>query len=232
MHSHPGTGKVKNRHYERRLRQMRQYHKHHPWRLDGGLFIPHIYPRTRKLSWSDDVGFILNRRRVMVWWRHPRCVYRDAIEQSAFDRVPLPTTPRDFALPSKKIWRKMDRSRMKAVSEMRRDWPHDWTSYFDEVNRLEDELMETGIDLDVRPSMRIELLNWAVGVNLVAPVEVVTKDDIRSLAALARRLVKRETTIETEFPGYVYGRLQWLAESELRLSHYAQQLVQHRNFER
>lgn len=216
---------MKNRHYERRLRQMRQYHKHHPWRLDGGLFIPHSYPDTRKLSWWDDVGFILNGRRVMVWWRHPRCVYRDAIEQLALDRVPVPTTPSAFDMPSKKNWRKIGRSRKKAVSETLGDWTDDWISYLGEVNLLEDELMETGIDLEVRPSMRVELLNWGVGVSLVAPVEVVTKDDIRSLAALARRLVKRETTVATEFPGYVYGRSQWLAEADLRSQRHVQQAM-------
>lgn len=73
---------MKNQRLERLRRKMREYHRHHPWRLDGGLFIPHAYPgaEAKKLSWWDDVGFILNGRRVIVWWRHPRCVYHDAIE--------------------------------------------------------------------------------------------------------------------------------------------------------
>lgn len=38
--------------------------------LGGGLFIPHEHPecKANKLSWCDDVGFILNGRRVIVSW--------------------------------------------------------------------------------------------------------------------------------------------------------------------
>jgi len=42
----------------------------HGW-LHDGLFIPHTYPDPQALSGWDDVGFILNHRRVMVWWVHP-----------------------------------------------------------------------------------------------------------------------------------------------------------------
>src|SRR5690606_22631921 len=107
-------------------------------------------------------------------------------------------------LPGKKNWRKTGRSRKKVVSETLPNWTEDWVAYFDAVNQVEDQLMQEGIDFEVRPSMRVELLNWAVGVSLIAPVEVLMKDDIRSLAALARCLIKRETTVETEFPSYVY----------------------------
>ncbi|WP_151704756.1 hypothetical protein [Nitrincola alkalilacustris] len=61
---------MKNSRLERLRRKMREYHRHHPWRLDGGLFIPHEYPEAevKPLSWWDDVGFILNGRRVIVRW--------------------------------------------------------------------------------------------------------------------------------------------------------------------
>ena len=166
---------MKNPRLERLRRKMREYHRHHPWRLDGGLFIlktsvgrarvcgfgvvwqgattrngrsiprrsnaagrrqkraigrvaahpmgerprrhkrqppcglsrakerstevfrfiPHAYPEAEAepLSWWDDVGFMLDGRRVIVWWRHPRCVYHDAIERQAMADVPAPSTP-------------------------------------------------------------------------------------------------------------------------------------------
>lgn len=34
---------MKNPRLERLRRKMREYHRHHLWRLDGGLFIPHTY---------------------------------------------------------------------------------------------------------------------------------------------------------------------------------------------
>jgi hypothetical protein len=62
---------VKNRHYEFMGQRMREYHRTHPWRLShGGLFIPHSYENMTpdSLSYWDDVGFILNGRRFIVWW--------------------------------------------------------------------------------------------------------------------------------------------------------------------
>ena len=80
-----------------RLRQLqREYHQSHPWRLSqGGLYIPHSYADMKpdSLSFWDDVGFILNGRRVIVWWQHPRYVYSDAIEEKAWHEAG--PSPRD-----------------------------------------------------------------------------------------------------------------------------------------
>jgi hypothetical protein len=213
---------MKNPHREQRRRQARDYHKHHPWRLDGGLYIPHAYPDTKKLSWWDDVGFILNGRRVIVWWQHPRRIYLDAIERQAMAEVPTPTSPSalDALLsgqePSQKHWRRLGRSRKKLVSKTMPRSSDEWLAYFDAVNAREDELMRTGIPLEVPASMHIKQLKWATGVNLIVPVEVRTKEDVRALAKLAKRLLKQETAIAGEFAGYTYGLAEWLAETPLR----------------
>ena len=81
---------MKDLRQERLGRLQREYHRHHPWRLGpGGLFVPHSYAEVKPdaLSWWDDVGFILNGRRVIVWWRHPRCVYHDALEELASEQA-------------------------------------------------------------------------------------------------------------------------------------------------
>ena len=78
---------MKQPHLEFLARRMREHHRHHPWRLStGGLYIPHSYEDMTpdSLSYWDDVGFILNGRRFMVWWRHPRDLYRNAIEDLAW----------------------------------------------------------------------------------------------------------------------------------------------------
>lgn len=77
---------MKNRNQELLSRMQRQYHRRHPWNLQGGLYIPHSYEEVQQddLSWWDDVGFILNKRRVIVWWQHPRCVYSDAIDEQSW----------------------------------------------------------------------------------------------------------------------------------------------------
>lgn len=61
---------MKNKKQELLGRMQRQYHQKHQWRLNkDGLYIPHSYAETKleSLSCCDDVGFILNDRRVIVW---------------------------------------------------------------------------------------------------------------------------------------------------------------------
>ena len=213
---------MKNPHREQRRRQARDYHKYHPWRLDGGLYIPHTYPDTKRLSWWDDVGFILNGRRVIVWWQHPRRIYLDAIERQAMADVPMPTSPSALEAvlsgqaPALKHWRKLGNARKKLVSKTIPRSSDEWLAYFDAVNAREEELMRTGIPLDVPASMHIQQLKWATGVNLVFPLEVHNREGVRALVTLAKCLLKRETTIAGSFPDYRYGQKECLSESALR----------------
>lgn len=81
---------MKNTKFELYGRMQRQYHRRHSWGMSqGGLNIPHSYTETAPdgLSWWDDVGFILNGRRVIVWWQHPRQVYADAIQEQSGIRI-------------------------------------------------------------------------------------------------------------------------------------------------
>ena len=81
---------MKIRKQERFAQRQRQYHQQHPWRLSkDGLYIPHSYAETKpdSLSWWDDVGFILNDRRVIVWWRHPRYIYSAAIDEQSWEQA-------------------------------------------------------------------------------------------------------------------------------------------------
>jgi hypothetical protein len=51
-----------------------------------------------------------------------------------------------------------------------------------------------------------------MGVSLVAPLDVRNEDELASVANLARRLIRGKTTLNAEFPGYRYGRSDWLRE--------------------
>jgi hypothetical protein len=216
---------MKNPYVERIRRRMREFHRHNPWRLDNGLYIPHAYPPESEhaaLSWWDDVGFVLNGRRVLVFWRHPRCVYRDAIEAKAMADVAEPSTLDVFdacfheGSASIKQWRKLGRSRKKVVSTTLQAPTEEWRAYFDAVRKRERELEDTGIDFDVTSSARIGWCSTATTIDLIAPLEVRSETDVRALAAFAKRLVRREVTLAGEWPGYRYGRAAWLAESVVR----------------
>ena len=91
----------------------------------------------------------------------------------------------------------------------------EWRTYFDAVSAREEDLMRSGTPLNVPASMHIEQLKWAAGVNLIVPVEVRTKENVRALAKLAKRLLRQEAAIAGEFAGYVYGLAEWLAETPL-----------------
>jgi hypothetical protein len=208
---------MKNPNQELFRRLMRQYHRHHPWRLDGGFFIPHLYPKPRKLSWWDDVGFILNGRRIMVWWVHPRMKYSDAINDLAWKEAgDPPARSADMFASSEKQWKKVGRSRKKVASYLCRPTPDSMQDYYVKLCAIESRMESEGIDLAVNPSISVKRLAWCTGVELCVPVDVRTDEEVRALALLARRLLKGETNLANEFPGYEYGRAEWLVEAELR----------------
>lgn len=209
---------MKNPNKERIYRLMRQYHRHHQWRLENGLYIPHAYPNPiKKLSGWDDVGFILNGRRIMVWWVHPRMKYADVIEDMAWKEAgDPPLRGADIFEPSEKQWKKVGRSRKKVIAYRSHPMPDTQRDYYTKLRAIEMRMESDGIDLVVHPSMSVEILSWCRGVSICIPLEVRDKDELNALATLVRRLLKGETTLADEFPGYQYKRGDWLSEAELR----------------
>jgi len=209
---------MKNRKQEKLRRMQRQYHRHHPWCLQRGLYIPHSYEEKQRnaLSWWDEVGFILNKRRVMVWWQHPRCVYSYAIDEQSWSEAG--DCPQNELLigRTQKNYRKVGASRKKVVSYTCIEPSVERKLYFERLDNIRKRISTEGIDLEIYPSWWQENLTWAVGINLVAPIEVRTENELAVLAFLVRRLMLRQTTLNLEFPGYRYGRAEWLKEQELQ----------------
>lgn len=211
-------GRVKNANFEKFGRMQRQYHRHHPWRLSqGGLFIPHSYAETKPdgLSWWDDVGFILNGRRVIVWWQHPRQIYSDAIDDQSQDEAG--DNPGDDWLLSGSTtnYRRVGKSRKKIVSYTSRQPSQEQQKYYDSLRENRERLSRDGIDIEATTSWKRERLSWATGVSLVAPLEVRNEIELALVAKLARRLILGQTTLEAEFPGYRYGKTDWLRDQDL-----------------
>lgn len=210
---------MKNAKFEKFGRMQRQYHRQHPWRLShGGLFIPHSYTETKpdNLSWWDDVGFILNGRRVIVWWQHPRQIYSDAIDDQS--REEAGDNPGDNWLSdgSTTNYRRVGKSRKKIVSYTSRQPSQEQQMYYDTRRENRERLSKDGIDFEVTTSCKRERLSWATGVSLVVPLEVRSETELALVKNLARRLMLGQTTLEAEFPGYRYGKADWLREQDLR----------------
>ena len=210
---------MKNAKFEKFGRMQRQYHRHYPWRLSqDGLFIPHSYTETKpdSLSWWDDVGFILNGRRVIVWWQHPRQVYSDEIDEQS--EVEAGENPGDGWLFDGKTtnYRRVGKSRKKIISYTCRQPSHEQRKYYDTLQENRERLSRDGIDFEVTTSWKRERLSWATGVSLVVPLEVRNEIESALVAKLARRLMLGQTTLEAEFSGYRFGKTDWLREQDLR----------------
>ena len=67
-------------------------------------------------------------------------------------------------------------------------------------------------EFSVMPSFKVEMVSWCRFVKIVAPIEVRHVEELRMLAKLVLSILKGETTLEQEFPGYMYGKAQWVSE--------------------
>lgn len=206
---------MKSPKYEQFGRMQRQYHREHPWRLSKeGLYIPHSYEEKQAddLSWWDDVGFIVNGRRVVVWWQHPRDLYRAAIDEQSW--VEAGPGPRDDWLfdGATKNYKRVGASRKKLISYTSRSPSDAQSAHYENLETIRKRLSVEGIDLAVRASWMRERLKWATGITLVCPLEVRSEAELIVLASLARRLLLGQTTLEQEFPRYQYDKANWRKE--------------------
>ena len=208
---------MKNPHYEYLGRRMREYHRTHQWRLsEGGLYVPHAYwdMGPESLSSWDDVGFVLNGRRIIVWWQHPRRIYGEAISSMAWEEAG--DGPRDNWLfeGATKNYKMVGKSskRKKLSSFISRAPSEAQTQYYAKLRQIEERLALVGIELSIQPSWKWERLTWAMGVSLVAPMEVRNEKELAKVARLARDLILQKTTLAREFPDFVYDRASWLRD--------------------
>lgn len=153
----------------------------------------------------------------MVWWVHPRMEYSDALNDMAWKEAgDPPARTADMFSPGEKQWKKVGRSRKKVISYLCRPTPDSQQDYYAKLRAIESRMESEGIDMVVRPSISVKRLAWCIGVELCIPADVRTDEEVRALALLTMRLLKGETSLANEFPGYEYGRPEWLAEAELR----------------
>jgi hypothetical protein len=208
---------MRNRFYEDLRQSAKDYHRSHSLGVDAsGIYTRHVFEPERLLSWWDDIGFILNNRRVMIWWVHPRLRYSDAVKEASWKAAgefPRSEEPIPDADPQ---FRRVGRSRKKVISYLSRQTSPLVREFYDRVSLLQEQLAETGIDHFVGPSFEVGHYCWGTGVELCAPNEIRTHADAVALVALARRLLKRQTTCAIEFGDYGYGKADWLREADAR----------------
>ncbi|HEX7388127.1 MAG TPA: hypothetical protein VF285_12745 [Castellaniella sp.] len=200
-------------------RSQRLYHQRAPWHGNGGLYIPHSYEEVadNDLSWWDDFQFILSGRRINTWWHHPRQAYQDELGSRSWDVVDPPDESSWLSvLEGKRHYKKVGCSRKRLVGREMRDKTADEQARSDATEAERQRLYAHGIDYTVIPSMKRERTSWSLFVGLCAPIEIRRPEDIQQAADLVRRLLRFEATLEREFPGYSYGKEDWLSKAPRR----------------
>ena len=173
---------MKNNYQERLRNRARLAHRNSDW--DGGrgsVITMHVFEPTRLLSWWDDISFVLNNRRVMVWWVHPRMKYRDAIDDAAWKQVGDFPSHEAHLLSGEKIFKSAGKSRKRIVAYRSPTTPDALASHYEKLWAIKRQLQRDGIDHTVAPSMSITHLNWCTGVDLCVPVEIRCQADADAL---------------------------------------------------
>lgn len=208
---------MKNARQEKLRQRMRKYHQHHSWCLGaGGIYSANHTQIHQPLSWWNDMGFVLNGRRVMVWWTHPRTQYAEAIQDAARTEAGTPPVSTSYLDGTESIWKPVGRSRKKVAVYRCQAAPQEQQIFYNELNRIRQRLETDGIDLDIRPSITVKSYETCFGIDLCIPFEILTHADAIALISLVKSLLKRETTLAKVFPNYHYDRETWLAEANLR----------------
>lgn len=86
-------------------------------------------------------------------------------------------------------YRRVGRSRKKIVSDTSQPVQGELRQYYDKLDTTKKKLQHSGIDFEVFASWRRRRLSWATGVELVAPLEVRSELELKSVANLARSLL-------------------------------------------
>ena len=188
----------------------KEYHRRHPWKLNGdGLMVPHAYTNMtpESLSWWDDVGFIFGKRRIMVWWLHPRMVYQDRLEEMAFDRCSADKPKeRNWLMRSEPILRKVKRGRrVKTVGHRVLPISEGYQRYYEHLNATQASLAQQDHGWVIVPSIRSRALDWCQGVDLVAPVEIRCEDDLRLLRDITQRHLRGDLNTLNGYSAYTFA---------------------------
>lgn len=207
---------MKNRYQEKLKISAKSFHKNNRGeRFSNGLIIWHQYEEANltELSWWDDVSYILNDYLVNISWIHPRMAFKDQTEDDAHKRIAhLDTGVNNLFSQSEPNYVKVGKSRKKIISHTIKGplLSSEWAAAFDAAYA---EIIKT-TDLQITPFIKSEWTSSGRIVEICAPIEVRNEQCLMAIANLVRKLLKRETTLEKEFPDYIYTKDNWGMESE------------------
>lgn len=201
---------MKNLYYQ----SIKQAAKHFHSRQHGDCFEKGIKPiytyrneEATKLSWWDDVTFILNNYRVHVSWSHPRWHYKEAIRSKAFDNVYVSDAfDEDAFKNASPQFVRVGNSRKKVASYTMDSLLK--SGMFELLETEEKKLLETN-DFKIYPSMTVNWFKDCRYIDICAPIEIKCTQDLITLVTLVKCLLNSTTTLRKEFPDYSYSQKRW-----------------------
>ncbi len=199
---------MKNAYQEKLKIAAKIFHKNNRGeKFTNGVIIWHQYDEANmpKLSWWNEVSFILNDYLVQVAWIHPRMAFKDRAEDDAYKKVAhLDRSADGFMGQTKPNYVKVGQSRKKIISRTLTGslLSIDWMQAFDAAYA---EILKEA-DFKIAPFIKPEWVQHSRFVELCAPIEIQSERDLMALVNLVRKLLKRETTLVQEFTGYSYAK--------------------------
>lgn len=204
---------MKNKRIERLKTAAKQFHRsEHGYHFKNGIVAIHDDDELepQRLSWREDVMFILNDYQVYVSWFHPRAAYVKQFQKEVrlkMKHFPCP----DWLGPSKALYKKLGRSRVKIMGW--RTTPVNWSAWAAEERKVRAQV-ELDANHVIVPSMESYWSEYGRSVMLCMPMEIHNEQDRITLAAITKRLLTRQVSLKDLFPDYRYTRDDWAMERE------------------
>jgi len=202
---------MKNPYVESLKRRAKQYHRTRRGDyFDGGIKSIHLYDGlpSDRLSWWDDVTFIMNDYRVALAWHHPRMAFENAIDDEA-QRLAADIPFDDFLHEGEPVYKTIGKSRKKISYTTYKSSKQ--SNGYEQWKEIRRQVMQS-VNVDIAPSLKSNWCRFSRIAYLCVPIEVRNKTDLHQLVSMTRRLLKREVTLSELFPNYQYTRADWERE--------------------
>lgn len=208
---------MKNRTIETMRRRAKLYHRNERGDVfTNGFISRYLYDDMTPLTptFWDEAVFIVKDYRVGLLWSHPRDRYRKLVHTEAVRRVAHLHPDKDPFSDMTPNYKKLGRSRKKIVSWTQRPTSDEFQRYYDLLTEMKRQVGQE-VAFEVRPCMTIAWQSSCKQLTLCAPFEVRSEADLLALTHIARRLVKRESTMALEFGDCIYRQSDWLADTRV-----------------
>ncbi len=206
---------MKNLYYQSLRQSAKNFHsRQHGDHFEKGIKPQYDYSdeETTKLSWWDDVTFILNDYRVHVSLSHPRWHYKETIRSKAFDNIDgLDMFDEQAFENASPQFVKVGKSRKK-IASYKIDSLLKPGMY--ELLEAEERKLLKSNDVKIYPFMKVSWFKDCRYVDICIPMEIKGTQDLISLVTLVRRLLSRMTTLSKEFSEYEYSQKNWKEEQQ------------------